>query len=715
MIDCPYENLFREDSVSKQWTITVTDTSNGNRNTVAVIHNEDLLDNSLEISETLSSDGLNFGRCEPSRIKFTVYNTFASMKGCELRAEVSVGENEPFLIGIYKVNSDTPTADRYHREVEAYDFLYDINNADVGPWYEGLEFPISIRKMRDNLFSYLGYEQEEIDLPNDNIQVNKTVNTENGMSGSAVIAAICETNAAFGHVTRDNKFRYVMLKQLQAGTYPRDDLYPKEDLYPTPDVSDGYLTKEHWMNLEYEDFDCKPIDGIYVLDSEGEIFAQSGECQNPYELKQNFLLYEMDDGTAKDVPLVRASIVSTASQFIGRTYDSKNNIIFITDYYGSEQNKRINYCCMFVWDIYRMCRVPEYFMGGKKSASCTEVLNFYKQYYPTHVHTDISRCKQGDLVFYQFDTDSKADHIGIFESQTSNTTFYAIEGNTSNKEVGVQYDSGWVMRKNRNINKVMAFVSIEFPEDTERVATELQTICDNLLPYIKGFAYTPFTMDCLANPCIEVGDRIRVNSRDKIVYSYCFERRMTGIQAMMDNIESDGVEDRTETMTSTNDDIERLKTKVLKDAQFNRASIKELTATTATITKDLNAYNVNITNRLNLLSGSVTDIDGRVNVNSQAIVTVNGQIDVQDGKITALGKDVVSVQNGLVTIKSDYVKTSELNAAYINSLYSGTSRFSANIIWAGSIIMSYAGSSGLRDYSMAPISYDGYLFIGCKL
>lgn len=651
MISYEFEDLFKQDSINKQWTITITDTSDGNRREVAVIHNEDMLDDSLKITETISTDGLNFGRCEPNKLEVTVYNVFGKLKGYELVAEVSLDGNEPFLIGTYTIESDTPTADRYHRKIEAYDFLYLINSSDVAPWYDGIQFPITIKNLRDNFFSYLGYEQIEVTLPNDDIQITKTVDSDGGVSGSSVISAICMTNGAFGHVTRDNKFRYILLNEIYPGQYPSDELYPSDSLYPADDVIDYAVPKDEWSNLTFDDFECQPIDGVYVLDSDGEIYASSGECKNAYELKQNFLLYEMENGQSEDnrIRKIRNSIVNTASGFIGRTFDSSNNIIFVTDYYGSPKNKKVNYCCIFVWDIYRMCNAPEYFYGGRKTASCTELLNYYRTYYPDRVHNNLSICKPGDLVFYQFDTDPNAEHVGIFDEASSATTFYAIEGNTSNKSSGGQTNAGYVMRKNRNVNKVLAFVNIGFPEDTVGPTT-LQQVCDNLYSRIQGLSYRPFNIEMMANPCVEVGDRIRANSRDKIVYSYCLKRKMTGIQMIMDNMESEGVEYRDETLTASSDDLKRLTTKVRKDAEFNDVKLRTLEASTVSISSHLSAAEADITTLY------------------ASDVTINGRLDLTNATVEGLKADTITINNGLKTANKDIVtvtKKANDNAADI--------------------------------------------------
>ena len=164
---------------------------------------------------------------------------------------------------------------------------------------------------------------------------------------------------------------------------------------------------------------------------------------------------------------MRNDIITKALSYVGLKEEKFNNIIFNTDYYGQKVNgNNYAWCCVFAWDIFRMCNASKYFYGGGKTASCTTLLNYYKKNHPEWVTTDVNKVKQGDLVFYQFDKDSYADHIGIFDIKLSGTKFYAVEGNTSpGNSSGSQTNGEYVARKERNISKVMAFVHIHFADD----------------------------------------------------------------------------------------------------------------------------------------------------------------------------------------------------------------------------------------------------------
>lgn len=125
-----------------------------------------------------------------------------------------------------------------------------------------------------------------------------------------------------------------------------------------------------------------------------------------------------------------------------------------------------NWCARFVHDIYYMCGAAKYFYNGGKCDSCTTLMKYYKNHTPKNCHRDLSKAYPGDLVFYQFDTDEKADHIGIFdELSTTKNKFWAVEGNTRLIGIGDQATGNRVARRERKLSQVMLIVHIDFSDD----------------------------------------------------------------------------------------------------------------------------------------------------------------------------------------------------------------------------------------------------------
>lgn len=146
-------------------------------------------------------------------------------------------------------------------------------------------------------------------------------------------------------------------------------------------------------------------------------------------------------------------ILKLATSFIGlkESPANSNNIIFNTHYYGREvSGSAYAWCAVFVWDIFRLAGASELYYGGNKTASCTTLMGYYKNAGQIVNKKD---AQPGDIVFYNFNKDSKSEHVGIVESRTKNGVV-AIEGNTS--ENGSQSNGGEVLRKTRSDSLILA-------------------------------------------------------------------------------------------------------------------------------------------------------------------------------------------------------------------------------------------------------------------
>lgn len=288
MVDSPFFGLFQDDSVDKQLKIEFDG---------GVITNEELHSQEFELAESLCSESeLRFGSCEASSIKFKISNIFTPLKDKWLTVSMTLDGNtaEPFLIGKYKVYSDVPTADRRYREVSAYDAMYDIINSDVADWYNMIlpneDSTVTLKQFRSSFIAHFGLEQEEVDLANDDMVVEKTVEPSE-ISGKDVITAICEINGCFGHIGRDGRFRYIHLKEMVEGLYPRNDLYPRDDLYPADPMNSQKISRSHYISAEYEDFKTERINNLQIRQEENDIGCIYGSGDNCYIVQDNFLVY----------------------------------------------------------------------------------------------------------------------------------------------------------------------------------------------------------------------------------------------------------------------------------------------------------------------------------------------------------------------------------------------------------------------------------------
>lgn len=154
-------------------------------------------------------------------------------------------------------------------------------------------------------------------------------------------------------------------------------------------------------------------------------------------------------------------ILAVARNQIGITEYPKdsNKVKYNTEYYGKEvSGSAYPWCCVFVWWVFRTANASELFFGGNKTASCTTLMKYYEKNGQL-----VKDYKAGDIVFYQFDSDSYADHVGIIES-VGDKTITAIEGNTS--DTGSQSNGGAVLRKVRQKSLIMAVARPKYTEST---------------------------------------------------------------------------------------------------------------------------------------------------------------------------------------------------------------------------------------------------------
>lgn len=355
MVNYKYGDLFKKDTVDKQLSIVSDD---GKIN----ITNTELHQEKFELTESLCSEQeLTFGSCEAAMIKFTVSNTFLPMKGKWLTVRMSLDghTDAAFQFGRYKVDSDTPTADRTCREVIAYDALYDVLTADVAAWYNTVfpsheeqktdedgtittvtvYDPVTMKQFRNSFFKHFGIEQADITLINDNMSIEKTVavttssetssDTEESstigesMSGKEVLSCICEINGCMGHMGRDGKFHYIYLEQEIQGLYPRNDLYPADNLYPR-DPKSNRIGKDLYITAEYEDFLVKTINKLQIREQKNDIGVIVGTGDNAYVIEDNFLVY--GKGT-KELKGIAKNILSKIRGIVYRpfTADCKGN------------------------------------------------------------------------------------------------------------------------------------------------------------------------------------------------------------------------------------------------------------------------------------------------------------------------------------------------------------------------------------------------------
>lgn len=126
-----------------------------------------------------------------------------------------------------------------------------------------------------------------------------------------------------------------------------------------------------------------------------------------------------------------------------------NIVKYNTAYYGKTvSGSAYPWCCVFIWWLFDQLKANSLFFGGKKTASCTTLMDYAKKN-GLFVTKDY---KPGDLIFFNWDgAKSYANHIGIC-IEVSGGAVICIEGNTS---LTNQDNGGNVMERKRYLTKVV--------------------------------------------------------------------------------------------------------------------------------------------------------------------------------------------------------------------------------------------------------------------
>lgn len=255
--------------------------------------NEDIVAESLELKESIESSGnLSFQGCNAASFKIECFNLVDdTLEGQWIEADITADETQviPLFRG-YISEVTNKTHEEFTTEIRAYDALYAINNMDVTAWYNSLTFPISIVNLRNSFFRHVGVTQMPDYLPNDGIQVQKTIE-DKVIMGATIIKAICQINGRFGRISRTGLFEYVHLVEGTEALYPREDLYPDDEIYPADENALDNVLKAHYKDISFENYRVAVITKVQLVSKDGQIAATSGSGDNTFTLKDNPLIW----------------------------------------------------------------------------------------------------------------------------------------------------------------------------------------------------------------------------------------------------------------------------------------------------------------------------------------------------------------------------------------------------------------------------------------
>ena len=200
---------------------------------------------------------------------------------------------------------------------------------------------------------------------------------------------------------------------------------------------------------------------------------------------------------------------------------------------------------------------------------------------------------------------------------------------------------------------------------------ELNEIGEKTLSKIKGIIYRPFSADCKGNPCLEVGDAVRLTTKYELIETYIIKRTLKGIQALRDDLEADGEEYRTSKVNGIQRSILQLKGKsntLERSIEETKSTIvdvekglqSQITQTATEIRSEVKNTTDGLSSRITQTSESIT---AEVNRATSAEGTLSSKISQTAESITA---EVNRATNAEETLSSKITQTAESITAEVN-------------------------------------------------
>ncbi len=211
---------------------------------------------------------------------------------------------------------------------------------------------------------------------------------------------------------------------------------------------------------------------------------------------------------------------------------------------------------------------------------------------------------------------------------------------------------------------------------------EMTEIAQNMFSVIKDIEYRPFTMKTFrGNPCVEVGDGIKIYTKNEIIQSYVLNRTMTGIQALSDAFETNGREYRTAQVNSVHNQITQLKGKtnqLERTAEETLSKITDLEKQTSSEIQQLaDSVAVRIDEKGNVITDLTLDKNGITFVGDYIVIdTKNLQLDENGASFSG---DVEALSLSAKDFISMYQKTSSGVGEEVTVMQFESSKVTPNI------------------------------------
>lgn len=175
-------------------------------------------------------------------------------------------------------------------------------------------------------------------------------------------------------------------------------------------------------------------------------------------------------------------------------------------------------------------------------------------------------------------------------------------------------------------------------------SAELTEIGNNILSKISGLEYRPFHVKAKGNPCLEVGDSVRLNTSEQKIESYIMQRTIKGVQQMFDEYTAKGREYLPKNLNSTKEQIRDLQGKTNKLTRTVDETRSELADTAAGLHSEIVQTAGQIRTEV---ADTANGLQSQINQNARQI-----ELRVTEGEAVGL----IALTVGGMTFKADQIK-----------------------------------------------------------
>lgn len=194
---------------------------------------------------------------------------------------------------------------------------------------------------------------------------------------------------------------------------------------------------------------------------------------------------------------------------------------------------------------------------------------------------------------------------------------------------------------------------------------ELTDIAANMHSVISNVWYRPAHVEAKGNPCLEVGDGIKLSTTHEIIYTYILQRTLKGIQALRDTYDADGEQYQREKVNSVSESIIQLKgktnkltrtieetkseiidiekglsTKIQQNAESIVAEVKRSKSAEEELSASIKLNSENIVAEVKRASGVEGNLSAQISLNAQQILLKVSK----DGVVSAINQTAETIK-----------------------------------------------------------------------